>query len=521
MSYIEINNLGSFANINALWSAYPEGGHEGDYCTIGSVKYHWDKYDRMWVASPNYGPTPGRKTETFDGDVTILNNLTVAGTIHAKGIKSPSQGLYATEEDLTAACPDPEVGMWAVVGDTMPGAIYRCSTAGQWSPTGQSGGVDDIDLTDYVHKQDMYDVDEFDSDDLVAGYYYIQAVEDEVLDTIHSSEIEKCLKLKVYEGDTLIISTFGRTSARAWALTDIFRFILSEAADNEDSTVTHKKLTVTQRGYLYVNCRTTSLGSFFVKRYHSSVDSQISVLEENVASFMRDVEYDDLALTKKRVWANYFKATPTENRYVPEDMGWNNNCGCMVLEVVSGDTVTVKSQVPADAWNTVPWGITDTNRRIIESAPHDDDPVSVTLNIEVDGYVFINCSSDYYSTFEVTHHCNTIANDIDELKDEISRAGKSIGVVEVAGATPTQVLTTNTYYKFTGAITSLTATLGAAASGILNIYAFSFTAGKNSPTINLPPNVAVDTTVTIMQGDHVEYTIINNVAACKVWRQTT
>jgi hypothetical protein len=124
-SYIDLNDLGSFASINALWAAYPEGGQEGDYCTIDSVKYRWDKYDRMWVADPNFGPTPARNVDTFYGDVNIHNNLTVAGTIRAKGINNPCVGFFPSEEALEEKWPYPKVGWWAIVGDTIPGEIYH------------------------------------------------------------------------------------------------------------------------------------------------------------------------------------------------------------------------------------------------------------------------------------------------------------------------------------------------------------------------------------------------------------
>lgn len=160
MNYIETNDLGTYASIEALWAAHPEGGHEGDYCTIGTTKYRWDKYDRMWIADPNFGPTQAREMKTFDGDVTIQNNLTVAGTIRAAAVKQPCVGLFATAAALEAAYPSPEVGMWAVVGDTMPGPIYRCSVAGSWSATGEDGGVDDIDLTDYAKEEDLEALEE-------------------------------------------------------------------------------------------------------------------------------------------------------------------------------------------------------------------------------------------------------------------------------------------------------------------------------------------------------------------------
>lgn len=164
-SYIEINDLGSFASINALWAAYPEGGQEGDYCTIDGVKYRWDKYDRMWVADPNFGPTPARNVDTFYGDVNIHNNLTVAGTLRAKGINNPCVGFFPSEEALEEKWPTPKVGWWAIVGDTIPGEIYHCVTEGEWTDSGETGGSGEIDLTEYAKLTDIPEI----ADDLVTN----------------------------------------------------------------------------------------------------------------------------------------------------------------------------------------------------------------------------------------------------------------------------------------------------------------------------------------------------------------
>lgn len=89
-------------------------------------------------------------------------------------------------------------------------------------------------------------------------------------------------------------------------------------------------------------------------------------------------------------------------------------------------------------------------------------------------------------------------------------------LIEVGGTTPTQTLAPNTFYKFTGAVTSLTLTLGTPIDGITNIYAFSFVAGADNPTISLPSRVTIDGTPSIAQGDYVEFNIMNNVAIFKV-----
>lgn len=91
-----------------------------------------------------------------------------------------------------------------------------------------------------------------------------------------------------------------------------------------------------------------------------------------------------------------------------------------------------------------------------------------------------------------------------------------VPLIEVAGTTPTQTLAPNTFYEFTGQVTSLTLTLGTPIDGIANIYAFSFTAGADNPTISLPASVTIDGTPSIASGDYVEFSIMNNVAIFKV-----
>lgn len=157
---VDINDLGTFSSINAVWKAHPEGGHEGDYLTIGSVKYRWNKYLRIWENASTVTPTPARLVTTVGGDFTVNNDtiigdelkvrgdtylegdVKVEGMLDAKAVKQPNRGFFQTEEALKAAYPKPDVGWWATVGDVMPGTVYRCQTEGVWTNTGQTGGVD-------------------------------------------------------------------------------------------------------------------------------------------------------------------------------------------------------------------------------------------------------------------------------------------------------------------------------------------------------------------------------------------
>ena len=74
-------------------------------------------------------------------------------------MKDKSVGLFSTLATLQAAYPSPEVGDWALVGDSAPFAIYKCTTAGTWSDTGGTYDGGTIDLADYVKKEEFDELD--------------------------------------------------------------------------------------------------------------------------------------------------------------------------------------------------------------------------------------------------------------------------------------------------------------------------------------------------------------------------
>lgn len=152
---MDIRNLGNFPNLAAVWQAYPSGGLEGDYLYVTGIKYSWNKYARTWGNEDDPG-TPSRQGNSVS-DLNVQNELNVGsaadfhsdvhirGKLYADHVKQPNVGMFATLAALQAAYPHPEVGMWATVGDNMPGAVYRCNTAGTWTATGGTGGMDEID----------------------------------------------------------------------------------------------------------------------------------------------------------------------------------------------------------------------------------------------------------------------------------------------------------------------------------------------------------------------------------------
>lgn len=71
-----------------------------------------------------------------------------------------SAGLFSTAEALAEKYPTPEVGDYAFVGEGFPAAIYVCTTAGEWSDSGETYEGDSIDLQDYAKKEDVGDYEQ-------------------------------------------------------------------------------------------------------------------------------------------------------------------------------------------------------------------------------------------------------------------------------------------------------------------------------------------------------------------------
>lgn len=73
------------------------------------------------------------------GNSTFDHNVVIKGWLDAKNIKGACKGLYASEDALNKAYPKPMPGWYALIGDTLPAAVYRAE-GGKWVATGEQGG---------------------------------------------------------------------------------------------------------------------------------------------------------------------------------------------------------------------------------------------------------------------------------------------------------------------------------------------------------------------------------------------
>lgn len=85
---------------------------------------------------------------TAAGNAVVKGNLKVDGWLDAKNLRLPCKGLFADAESLVRAFPRPMPGWWALVGGTLPAAIY-IAAGGRWEDTGESGGEISVDLDAY------------------------------------------------------------------------------------------------------------------------------------------------------------------------------------------------------------------------------------------------------------------------------------------------------------------------------------------------------------------------------------
>ena len=73
------------------------------------------------------------------GGMTVGKNLKVEGWLDAKNLKAANKGVFLNEESLKKAYPVPKDGWWALVGDTLPAALW-VAAGGEWGNTGGTGG---------------------------------------------------------------------------------------------------------------------------------------------------------------------------------------------------------------------------------------------------------------------------------------------------------------------------------------------------------------------------------------------
>lgn len=87
------------------------------------------------------------------GSAAVGGNMKVAGWLDAPNLRGMCVGLFANEDALKSVYPRPRPGMYALIGDTVPAAVWRADKDG-WVATGETGGDSTIDFSDFEELKD-------------------------------------------------------------------------------------------------------------------------------------------------------------------------------------------------------------------------------------------------------------------------------------------------------------------------------------------------------------------------------
>ena len=115
---------------------------------------------------------------------------------------------------------------------------------------------------------------------------------------------------------------------------------------------------------------------------------------------------------------------------------------------------------------------------------------------------------------------NTDAVTKKQMEDAIAASGGGLTVTEVTVSTAgsvTQALDAGKIYHFTGALTALTITLNAPASGTLAQWHFDFDSPSTAVTLTLPSSVNMPPAFSVVANRHYEIDIMNEWGRQSEW----
>lgn len=95
---------------------------------------------------------------TIQGNALVKKGLRVEGWLDAPNIKGPTKGVFRTEETLKSTYPHPFNGWWALVGDTLPAALY-VAFDGKWVATGKTAGDINVDMQTFNEQLELLNAD--------------------------------------------------------------------------------------------------------------------------------------------------------------------------------------------------------------------------------------------------------------------------------------------------------------------------------------------------------------------------
>lgn len=99
---------------------------------------------------PSSGTTFGNVVESINANFGLI--LTAITELEQTNKR---KYLFSNEAELKATYPNPDKGDYAFVGELANAIVYKCTTAGTWTNTGEKWNVGGtIDVTAYVSPSD-------------------------------------------------------------------------------------------------------------------------------------------------------------------------------------------------------------------------------------------------------------------------------------------------------------------------------------------------------------------------------
>lgn len=92
---------------------------------------------------------------SIEGALHVGHDVFVGGRLEARAFRGCDRGFFLSEEALAKAYPIAEPGWWALVGDTLPAAMYA-AVDGKWVPTGKTAGTVIVEVPVEGTERDRY-----------------------------------------------------------------------------------------------------------------------------------------------------------------------------------------------------------------------------------------------------------------------------------------------------------------------------------------------------------------------------
>ena len=346
-----------------------------------------------------------------------------------------------------------------------------------------------------------------------AGFYNFsgKGVGDVAPTTPQSVTTKNSCRLKVSPGVYTLktYTTVGSAGASyPWVLTDNNLVILDkpEAVTTFD-LLQGVEIHVLEDGWLYLSCNTDYFSSFsIIREAEKGLTDRVEDLTKEVEDLTKEVEqinakmdggasesYDSSILTD----AGYYKfANKNIGDVAPDETTYIDNKNSCRLAVTKG-VYTLKTYVTTGVAGYVyPWVLTDNNLVILDkpgAATTFDLLQGVEINVLEDGWLYLSCNTDYFSSFSVEREKNeyTLINVFNAAVSKLDgiKTTNTVGLylpnrkVILSGASISQY---NGYFEYAMDVLGLSySNLSVAGTNIFKMCYNLYTRGNNWNDVDL------------------------------------